>query len=184
MFNAFHKEFEKVEKYSKLYYIGKLKPSDYQTTGSISVNQKVEIEKLKKQLEIRDDFDELRRMAFKMNLFSPSYLFFFLHGLQIILFHISGYYILWKYGCGMVPIVCALICHVIAQVQADWTQHDYGHSSFMKKPKLNRYMQMFFVGFIKGISADWWNHMHNQHHAKPNVVRLDFILDIKLVINC
>jgi hypothetical protein len=27
------------------------------------------------------------------------------------------------------------------------------------------------MGFIKGASAHWWNHLHNQHHAKPNVVR-------------
>jgi fatty acid desaturase len=25
--------------------------------------------------------------------------------------------------------------------------------------------------FVKGASGAWWNHVHNQHHAKPNVVR-------------
>ena len=32
---------------------------------------------------------------------------------------------------------------------------------------------MLFLGLIKGASADWWNYMHNQHHAKPNVIDVD-----------
>jgi fatty acid desaturase len=33
-------------------------------------------------------------------------------------------------------------------------------------------MHLFFMGFIKGASSQWWNHLHNQHHAKPNVVSI------------
>jgi fatty acid desaturase len=51
--------------------------------------------------------------------------------------------------------------------------HDYGHSSILASPKYNKYIQFFFLGFIKGGSVDWWNHMHNQHHAKPNVINKD-----------
>lgn len=43
---------------------------------------------------------------------------------------------------------------------------------------MNRYMHLFFMGFVKGASSHWWNHMHNQHHAKPNVVS-KFELSIK-----
>jgi fatty acid desaturase len=32
---------------------------------------------------------------------------------------------------------------------------------------------MFYLGILKGASADWWNYMHNQHHAKPNVIDKD-----------
>ncbi len=32
---------------------------------------------------------------------------------------------------------------------------------------------MFFLGVIKGASSEWWRYMHNQHHAKPNVVGKD-----------
>ena len=24
--------------------------------------------------------------------------------------------------------------------------------------------------WLQGGSANWWNHLHNQHHSKPNVV--------------
>ena len=57
--------------------------------------------------------------------------------------------------------------------QASWSQHDFGHSSFLGKPKYNRYLQSIFLGLIKGASSEWWNHMHNQHHAKPNIIRKD-----------
>ncbi len=29
------------------------------------------------------------------------------------------------------------------------------------------------VKFFQGASADWWNHMHFQHHSKPNVIDKD-----------
>lgn len=27
--------------------------------------------------------------------------------------------------------------------------------------------------FLQGLPASWWNHLHNQHHAKPNCFRKD-----------
>ena len=96
--------------------------------------------------------------------------------------NILGFYILNKYGCGFLPFILAFICHTIAQVtsslnvfffakfdyyfnlkgQSDWTQHDYGHLSVFKNSNLNRYMHLFFMGFIKGASSQWWNNLHNQ----------------------
>ena len=57
--------------------------------------------------------------------------------------------------------------------QSSWTQHDYGHSSIFKKPIHNRYAQMFFLGVVKAAGAEWWRFLHNQHHAKPNVIDKD-----------
>ena len=51
--------------------------------------------------------------------------------------------------------------------------HDYGHSSILAKPKYNKYIQHVILGIIKGGSVQWWNHMHTQHHAKPNVIDKD-----------
>ena len=59
------------------------------------------------------------------------------------------------------------------QTQTGWTQHDYGHSSIFASPKYNKYIQKIFLGFIKGACFDWWNHMHNQHHAKTNIINKD-----------
>ena len=65
------------------------------------------------------------------------------------------------------------------KAQSDWTQHDYGHLSVFKNTNLNRYMHLFFMGFVKGASSHWWSHMHNQHHAKPNIVSIcSYILTI------
>lgn len=85
-----------------------------------------------------------------------------------------GYYILLNYGSNcFAAVLLALACNVIAEAQAGWAQHDYGHSSMLKKPKHNNYAHLFFMGFIKGASADWWTYMHNMHHAKPNVIDKD-----------
>ncbi len=59
------------------------------------------------------------------------------------------------------------------QGQSSWIQHDFGHSSLFAKNKLNQLTQLFFIGLIKGASGEWWRYMHNQHHAKPNVIGKD-----------
>ena len=51
--------------------------------------------------------------------------------------------------------------------------HDFGHSSFFADHKSNYYVHLFYFGMIKGGNVDYWNHMHNQHHAKPNVIGKD-----------
>jgi fatty acid desaturase 2 (delta-6 desaturase) len=158
VFYAFHKELNRVQKQSNLYHIGKLK-SDYVSSS--------------KEAEIKKDFDELKQLAIKMNLFTPSYFFFLLHGLHIVLLHIMGYVILWNYSHTWLGIVASLACLITAQGQASWTQHDYGHSSLFARPDNNRRMQGLFLGIIKGGSPEWWRHMHNQHHGKPNVIEKD-----------
>ena len=158
VFYAFHKELDRVHKQSKLYHIGKLK-TDFVSSS--------------KEAEIKKDFYELKQLAIKMDLFTPSYCFFLLHGLHIILLHIMGYVILWNYSNTWMGILISFACLVTAQGQAGWTQHDYGHSSLFAKPKMNRRLQGLFLGIIKGGSPEWWSHMHNQHHAKPNVIDKD-----------
>jgi fatty acid desaturase len=34
-------------------------------------------------------------------------------------------------------------------------------------------MHRIVIGFIKGVSADWWNYRHFRHHAKPNAHQKD-----------
>ena len=29
-----------------------------------------------------------------------------------------------------------------------------------------------FLIMLQGASSSWWQHLHNQHHSKPNVVSL------------
>jgi fatty acid desaturase 2 (delta-6 desaturase) len=158
VFNAFHKQLDRVFKQSKLYHIGKVK-SEYVSSS--------------RETEIRNDFDELKKLATRMDLFTPSYFFFGLHGLHILLLHAMGYLILWNFSHSWLGILASLACLITAQGQASWTQHDYGHSSIFSRPSANRRMQGLFLGIIKGGSPEWWSHMHNQHHAKPNVIDKD-----------
>ncbi|XP_078536730.1 acyl-CoA (8-3)-desaturase isoform X2 [Lissotriton helveticus] len=57
--------------------------------------------------------------------------------------------------------------------QAGWLQHDYGHLSVFSKSKWNHWLHHFVIGHLKGAPASWWNHLHFQHHAKPNCFRKD-----------
>jgi fatty acid desaturase 2 (delta-6 desaturase) len=157
VFNAFHKEFDRVYKLAKYYKIGTLNSSNQFT----------------KENEIKRDFEEIRNLAFKKGFFKPSNFFYFLHGFQILFLHVLGYYILWHYAHNLLAVIFAGICQIIAQGQASWIQHDYGHSSLFAKPKYNRYLQGLFLGWVKGASPEWWTLMHNQHHSKPNVINRD-----------
>lgn len=164
-FIAFHKDQDRTRKYMNMYRIGKL--DEFSNDESLmKINQN-------RQKDMKVDFENLRKLAVHMNLFKPNYLFYFLHGFHIIFFHLLGFYILNKFGAGILPILSAFICHTIAKAQAGWNQHDYGHLSVFKNRAMNRYFHLLFIGFVKGASGAWWNHVHNQHHAKPNVIDKD-----------
>uniref|UniRef100_A0A8D2P7L3 Cytochrome b5 heme-binding domain-containing protein n=1 Tax=Zosterops lateralis melanops TaxID=1220523 RepID=A0A8D2P7L3_ZOSLA len=62
---------------------------------------------------------------------------------------------------------------LVSQIQMGWFQHDLGHCSVFRKPKWNRLLQIVMINMLKGLPASWWNHLHNQHHAKPNCFRKD-----------
>ncbi|CAF0877889.1 unnamed protein product [Brachionus calyciflorus] len=170
VFNAFHKDFDRVYKYAKAYQIGQIDPND-QSRLKLSDEEK---QKIQREIEIREDFKQVKKAAEDMGLFKPSYTFFFLHGFHIVFFQMFGYYLLLNYAdSSFFAILLALACNVIAEAQSGWAQHDYGHSSFFAKPNINKYFHLFFMGCIKGASSDWWTYMHNMHHAKPNVIEKD-----------
>jgi acyl-CoA 6-desaturase (Delta-6 desaturase) len=168
VFTAFHKDFEKVNHFRRQCHIGRI---DKSTSEEQQYNLSDAAEKRKN--DIKQDFRHLRKIATDMKLFEPSYFFFFMQALQICFFHYMGYYLIWHSNGHLLPITIALIFQIIAQGQSDWTEHDYGHSSLFPNPKYNRIAQQFFLGTVKGASASWWNFMHNQHHAKPNVMGKD-----------
>ena len=69
-----------------------------------------------KQAEMKKDFEDLRKLADKMDLFKPSYFFFVFNALQITFFHVLGYYIFWNYGYGPLSFIFASISLIVAQV--------------------------------------------------------------------
>lgn len=116
-----------------------------------------------------------------MGLFKPSALFFVLSMLQLIGLELFAFWVVYTYGNGWIPFTLALISLSTLQAQAGWIQHDYGHLSVFKSSFWNHFFHQFTMNTMKGASASWWNHMHYQHHAKPNVldkdpdVRLDML---------
>ena len=63
VFNAFHKEMDKVNKYAKLYHIGRLHPAE--TSNNQFTENGTELE-FDKNNQIRQDFAKLRKLAFDM----------------------------------------------------------------------------------------------------------------------
>nr|WPT09939.1 front end desaturase A [Namalycastis rhodochorde] len=154
-FRAFHNDLGFVKKYMKAIHLGQLENDE------------------KKTEDVQEDFEELRQTAHKMGLFRPSIAFFtFIVG-HIIVFEILAYVILHTFGTGWLPYLASLSCYIIVQAQAGWTQHDFGHLSVFPSSRINHYVHIFIMNFTKGASSDWWNHMHYQHHAKPNVMNKD-----------
>uniref|UniRef100_A0AAZ3QB77 Cytochrome b5 heme-binding domain-containing protein n=1 Tax=Oncorhynchus tshawytscha TaxID=74940 RepID=A0AAZ3QB77_ONCTS len=81
--------------------------------------------------------------------------------------------LLWVWGTSWsLTLLCSLML-ATSQAQAGWLQHDYGHLSVCKKSVWNHKLHKFVIGHLKGASANWWNHRHFQHHAKPNIFRKD-----------
>lgn len=155
-FKAFHKESAYIDKFKKTVRIGRVK--DGQTDG---------------QEELRKDFEELRQKAIAMGLFKPSVVFFTLIVGHLIFFELLAYLTFWKFGAGWIPWFFAVCCLTIVQAQGGWSQHDFGHLSVFQSTKLNHFFHLFVMCFIKGAGANWWNHLHYQHHAKPNVMNKD-----------
>ncbi|CAF2657107.1 unnamed protein product [Rotaria sp. Silwood2] len=159
-FFAFHSNLAHVQKYLKAFYIGDVISDDDQ-------------DNTKDEQTLKHDFEQLRQKAISKKLFQPSRFFFIITCLHILAFEFAAYFILFRFGTTWLPYLIALLFYVIAGAQCGWTQHDFGHLSVFKKSSWNHVFHNFFMGFIKGASADWWNNMHFQHHAKPNIIDKD-----------
>lgn len=154
-FVAFHKNRDFVRKHMPAYRVGKVKPEKLETDA------------------IREDFEELRQKVEKMGMFKPSKVFFLLSIAELIGCELAAFCILTYFGNGWIPYLTALALFVTKEAQGGWIQHDYGHLSVFKSNKLNEWLHQFTMCFTKGASAGWWKHLHNQHHAKPNVISKD-----------
>jgi fatty acid desaturase 2 (delta-6 desaturase) len=156
-FHEFHPDMKLVTKYMNTYEIGKLSNKD----------------PLRDDEEIKKDFVELRKTAEQMGLFEPSTLFFVLVFAHLIFFEALAYYTIYTYGTGWLPYSFTVLFYVIALSQAGWSQHDYGHLSVFKSNWMNHLFHSVVMNLIKGASTSWWQHLHNQHHSKPNVINKD-----------
>uniref|UniRef100_U3I3N6 Cytochrome b5 heme-binding domain-containing protein n=1 Tax=Anas platyrhynchos platyrhynchos TaxID=8840 RepID=U3I3N6_ANAPP len=157
-FVAFHSDKALVRKYLKSLLIGELAPDQ----PSFESNKKK---------SLLEDFRELRCTIEKMGLLKPSYTFFFMIFLHLLVLDIASWLMIWYFGISLVPFLVGMA--FFTTIQMGWFQHDLGHCSVFRKPKWNRLLQIIVINVLKGLPASWWNHLHNQHHAKPNCFRKD-----------
>jgi len=155
-FKAFHTNMPLVSKFMKPIRVGKVAPSCRPEED-----------------EMRRDFAELRRTAEKMNLFTPSVFFYVFMLGHLLFFELLAYLTMYHFGTGWLPYILSLIFMTIVQAQAGWSQHDFGHLSVFKDNRINHAFHYFVMNLLKGASTSWWQHLHNQHHAKPNVIDKD-----------
>ncbi|NXB00494.1 FADS1 desaturase, partial [Cnemophilus loriae] len=159
-FVAFHNDKSLVKKYLKSLLIGELAPDQ----PSFESNKKK---------SLLEDFRELRCTIEKMGLLRPNYFFFSLIFLHLLVLEAASWLVIWYFGISLVPFLAGMMFFTTAQIQMGWFQHDLGHCSVFRKPRWNHLLQIVVINVLKGLPASWWNHLHNQHHAKPNCFRKD-----------
>ncbi|KAG9333480.1 hypothetical protein JZ751_011549 [Albula glossodonta] len=120
-----------------------------------------------------DDFRQLRGVVESMGLLRPWRLFFVGALLHILALDLAAWLTLWLCGSGWGPFLISALLLATVQAQAGWLQHDFGHLSVFGTSKWNHLVHHFVIGHLKGAPASWWNHLHFQHHAKPNCYRKD-----------
>ncbi|XP_039922336.1 acyl-CoA (8-3)-desaturase isoform X1 [Hirundo rustica] len=159
-FIAFHLDKALVRKYMNPLLIGELAPD--QPSFEPSKNKK-----------LVEDFRELRATVERMGLLQPNHAFFILYLCHILALDVAAWLIIWYFGASLVPFLLSAMLLGTVQAQAGWLQHDFGHLSVFSKSRWNHWVHKFVIGHLKGAPASWWNHLHFQHHAKPNCFRKD-----------
>uniref|UniRef100_A0A8C9WZZ0 acyl-CoA (8-3)-desaturase n=1 Tax=Sander lucioperca TaxID=283035 RepID=A0A8C9WZZ0_SANLU len=159
-FTAFHPDLKFVQKFLKPLQIGELAA----TEPSHDRN---------KNATIIQDFHTLRAQVESEGLFQARPLFFCLHLGHILLLEALAWLIIWVWGTSWTLTFLSAVMLATTQLQAGWLQHDFGHLSVFKKSSWNHLLHKFVIGHLKGASANWWNHRHFQHHAKPNIFSKD-----------
>ncbi|XP_044125415.1 acyl-CoA 6-desaturase [Bufo gargarizans] len=159
-FLAFHPDLTFVRKFLKPLYVGELAENEPSQDRGKNAQQV-------------EDFETLRKTAEEMNLFNSSRVFFGLYLAHILVLEFLAWATLYYLGTGWITTIITILLLTVSQAQAGWLQHDFGHLSIFKKSKWNHIGHKFVIGHLKGASANWWNHRHFQHHAKPNIFSKD-----------
>ncbi|NXD71456.1 FADS1 desaturase, partial [Eolophus roseicapillus] len=149
-FIAFHKDKSLVERYLKSLLIGELAPDQ----PSFESN---------KEKALVEDFRELRCSVEKMGLLRPNYTFFFLVFLHLLVLDVASWLMVWHFGISFVPFVVGMVFFTTAQVNC-W--QPFNTADLFGSPRWTAFMRCCYP-------TSWWNHLHNQHHAKPNCFRKD-----------
>ncbi|EHA97428.1 Fatty acid desaturase 2-like protein [Heterocephalus glaber] len=164
-FRAMHLDLDIVKLYLKPLLIGEL------ASGEPSQERN-------KNPQLVEDFQELRRTLEAMNMFDANLGFFFVHLAQIMVFEALAWLILCHFGSGWTVTIFISFLLTVSQAQSSFLQHDIGHLSMFKTSKWNHLMHKLVMCHLKGLSANWWNYRHFQHHVKPNIYPKDPDIDV------
>ncbi|XP_026538382.1 fatty acid desaturase 1-like isoform X1 [Notechis scutatus] len=159
-FTAFHKDKDLVKKYLNFLLIGELAPDQPCC------------EPTKNEMLVKD-FHELHATVEKMGLFKSRFSFFAWMFLHAFILDIASWSTIWYFGKSWTPFLLGVAMFTIGQIQYGFLQHDLGHVSVFEKLKWNKVAHFVVFDILKGGPMGLWNHMHNQHHAKPNCFRKD-----------
>uniref|UniRef100_A0A8C6VAS0 Cytochrome b5 heme-binding domain-containing protein n=1 Tax=Naja naja TaxID=35670 RepID=A0A8C6VAS0_NAJNA len=159
-FTGFHKDKDLVKKYLNFLLIGKLAPDQPCC------------EPTKNEMLVKD-FHELHATVEKMGLFKSRFSFFAWMFMHAFILDIASWCTIWYFGKSWMPFLLGVVMFTIGQIQYGFLQHDLGHVSVFEKLKWNKIAHFVVFGILKGGPMSLWNHMHYQHHAKPNCFRKD-----------
>uniref|UniRef100_A0A8C9X4A4 acyl-CoA (8-3)-desaturase n=1 Tax=Sander lucioperca TaxID=283035 RepID=A0A8C9X4A4_SANLU len=149
-FTAFHPDLKFVQKFLKPLQIGELAA----TEPSHDRN---------KNATIIQDFHTLRAQVESEGLFQARPLFFCLHLGHILLLEALAWLIIWVWGTSWTLTFLSAVMLATTQSMPVSLHLLYW----------NHLLHKFVIGHLKGASANWWNHRHFQHHAKPNIFSKD-----------
>ncbi|XP_010606632.1 fatty acid desaturase 2-like protein FADS2P1 isoform X2 [Fukomys damarensis] len=127
--------------------------------------------------QLVEDFRELRRTLEALNMFEANVGFFLLHLAQILVLEALAWLILCRFGNGWTVTVFISVLLTVSQAQSSFLQHDLGHLTMFKKSTWNHVMHKLVMCHLKGMSTNWWNYRHFQHHIKPNIYPKDPDID-------
>ncbi|XP_054631665.1 acyl-CoA 6-desaturase isoform X2 [Dunckerocampus dactyliophorus] len=138
-FTAFHPDKKFVQRFLKPLLIGEL----VETEPS---------QDRQKNATVIKDFQALHAQAECQGLFQAQPIFFLAHLAHILLLEFLAWMLVWFWGTSWpLTLFCAVLL-AIAQSQAGWLQHDFGHLSVFKRSTWNRVVHKFLIGHLKDMA--------------------------------
>jgi fatty acid desaturase/predicted heme/steroid binding protein len=123
------------------------------------------------------DFRRLRLQLREQGFFEASVAFYMLWFAHVVAMELAAAWLAYSEHSLAVRFVLCSVLLAVAQVQAGWLQHDFGHLSVFKTRRLNDWWHWITIMALKGASASWWKTRHNRHHGKTNVIGGDPDID-------
>ena len=138
-------------KYAQIYQIGRIDPKESRLVKENLTEGEASSEKsyLLKEANIKTDFETLRLLVKDMGFFKPSYLWFLFQAIQIVGFQILGYYTLWNYGYGVLPLLFSSLFLIMAQVSLCFKKNSFCYFLRLIKILIRPISKKYWTAFIR-----------------------------------